>query len=203
MFPIQIDERSKTSDKAPTGFETPHLESSITKENVNTIDEVRIDSLADEDANPTATSLSHSSQNKDSGEGSPAADDDDFKCRICNKCFSSDDEVQSHFSEEHFRVGTSDNLLEPPSPFPTPTHTEIEERLDLCVPEFNLEQLLATHSTTRNMDSSPSTDSIMYSANSQQQEIHPMQRIQNMMHSGARQVNSSSDMNSLSIHPGI
>jgi len=45
-------------------------------------------------------------------------DSDDFQCRVCQKIFLSDDEVNEHFSQEHFRLAVGQGILEPESPFP-------------------------------------------------------------------------------------
>jgi len=59
---------------------------------------------------------------------------DDFRCKVCNVLFTSDEELETHFSESHFR-GIANNILEPPeSPYvggppetplppPPPAHT--------------------------------------------------------------------------------
>ena len=69
---------------------------------------------------------------------------DDFQCRVCGKNFTSDDEVKSHFSSEHFRVEVSSNILEPESPATTHNHGEMYMRDQLMEQhQRNREQALA------------------------------------------------------------
>lgn len=52
-------------------------------------------------------------KNNEPSEVQQHDDADDFRCKVCNVLFTSDDELEAHFSQAHFR-GIANSILEPP-----------------------------------------------------------------------------------------
>lgn len=74
------------------------------------------------------------SQDKETSERCSEIEDDDgddCRCQICHQVFQTEDELQQHFSSEHFRV-SGGGILEPESPFPpTPRPIAQEEEEEI------------------------------------------------------------------------
>lgn len=104
------DKREEDGTKTPVEVQTNNA-----KEN----DEIIQDRIAEKEAVINDNVSDDDDEEVDNEEAEPAqVDSDDFECRVCHKRFLSDEEVNEHFSQEHFRISMEQGILEPESPFP-------------------------------------------------------------------------------------
>ncbi|CAG7629714.1 unnamed protein product [Allacma fusca] len=158
--------RSDDSTGSATVTQSKSISQSSTNNNATTMDNSDSDSglhihipeenafedVSDDEAEKsTPVALEEGSRNEEIITGDPSENDmDDFRCRVCGKNFASDDEVENHFSAEHFRVGTSSNILEPESPAPAQIHQNLylQEREEQNKREEALAMLLRRENAT-------------------------------------------------------
>ncbi|CAL8131686.1 unnamed protein product [Orchesella dallaii] len=152
----------------PDDLETTPTTSNTNTNNANdedsTVEKETTNENNDRDSPITATTATvlesergEHSDNENADKDKTVEDsDDDFQCRVCKRMFTCDDDLNTHFSKEHFRpVGSS--ILEPESPFPTVTvpgnssifEDEVEESEPISlepIAQNTLQSLLIRHS---------------------------------------------------------
>lgn len=71
-----------------------------------------------EDAENSQSTQIH--KESDGDDDDRDGESDALECRVCKKMFLSDDELNAHFSQDHFRLAGGMGILEPESPYPPP-----------------------------------------------------------------------------------